>query len=528
MFSCLDTSIVSTALVDISKDLGNDQDATWTILGYLLTYMSFAVCFSKFSDIFGRKHLLAIAWMFFAGFSILCGAATTMTELIIGRALQGIGGSGLYSLAQTCLLEQGPNRPEIVGALVGLTLSISYVLGPLLGGAISQLHWTGIFWINLPFGALAITGIYTLWPEERRGGYDARTAVSKVDFIGNTLLVLGSILLVLALEQGGTTAWKWASPITVWSLVISGISWLLLSIWETYVFYGRGVRVEPIFPLHLAMGRVYCSCLLVTFLTGFIYIALVIKIPERLQIVYHETSLMAGIHLLPMLGSCAFGSTFGGAVSKKKNFTSQTLILGTLFQVLGLGLLYGVHSPNDAIEKQYILGFSAIYGFGIGMCFAACTMIAGIEARNDDLATAQGAVAQARIFGGALGLAACTIIFNHYFQRKLDSGLLKMLKAESITAIHRSPIGITSLEKSHREMALGVYLESFSTQLFTMIIVATVAAILSLLTFRRKPAPIIAAMVGHTKEFSVGVGSSHGGGGDTELESAASVRSLIQ
>ncbi|KAK3953997.1 major facilitator superfamily domain-containing protein, partial [Pseudoneurospora amorphoporcata] len=93
MFSCLDTSIVSTALVSISLDLGDAQDAPWTILGYLLTYMSFAVGFSKLSDIYGRRNLLAIAWVFFSGFSVWCALAGSMKQLIAARALQGIGGS---------------------------------------------------------------------------------------------------------------------------------------------------------------------------------------------------------------------------------------------------------------------------------------------------------------------------------------------------------------------------------------------------------------------------------------------------
>jgi len=112
--------------------------------------IGFAVGFSKLSDLYGRKHLLATAWLFFAGFSIWCALATEMNHLIIARALQGIGGSGLYSLAQVCLLEQGPSRPEIQGAMVGATLSISYILGPLLGGGISASAWTwrGIFWLK--------------------------------------------------------------------------------------------------------------------------------------------------------------------------------------------------------------------------------------------------------------------------------------------------------------------------------------------------------------------------------------------
>ena len=183
MFSCLDTSIVSTALVSLSIEFENYEDAPWVILGYLLTYMSASnvllrlsrrltesrLCHWLFqaqrrvrteeSPRGGLGHLL---WLFhmvcaFAlhGSTVCCQvprntnpALTDALRRIAARSLQGIGGSGLYSLAQVCLVEQGPNRPEIVGALVGITLSISYILGPLLGGAISEWTWRGIFWIK--------------------------------------------------------------------------------------------------------------------------------------------------------------------------------------------------------------------------------------------------------------------------------------------------------------------------------------------------------------------------------------------
>ncbi|KAK0633154.1 major facilitator superfamily domain-containing protein, partial [Immersiella caudata] len=93
MFSCLDTSIVSTSMVTISLEFGNYQDTPWVILGYLLTYMSFAVGFSKLSDVYGRKNLLAVAWVLFSGFSIWCAMAGSMWQLIAARSLQGIGGS---------------------------------------------------------------------------------------------------------------------------------------------------------------------------------------------------------------------------------------------------------------------------------------------------------------------------------------------------------------------------------------------------------------------------------------------------
>ncbi|KAK1758614.1 putative multidrug resistance protein [Echria macrotheca] len=523
MFSCLDTSIVSTALVSMSNDFGNYQDAPWVILGYLLTYMSFAVGFSKMSDVYGRKNLLAIAWLTFSGFSVWCALAGSMWQLIAARSLQGIGGAGLYSLAQVCLVEQGPDRPEIVGALVGITLSISYILGPLLGGAIAEWTWRGIFWINLPFSFLAVAGIYLLWPDERRNRYDTRTGLSKIDFLGNLLLVVASILLVFAIQEGASFVWKWSSPVIIWSLVISGLCWFLLCIWESYLFYGRSQKIQPIFPLRLAMGRVYLSSLIVTLLTGFIYIALVIKIPERLQISYGDNALLAGVHLLPMLGSCAFGSFLGGAISKKKNLTSQTMVVGGCLQVLGAGLVYGFTRHDESVH--YLLGFTALYGLGVGLSFAASTIIAAIEARHDDLAAAQGAVAQSRVFGGALGLAICTVIFNQKLQRLLGSGGDSGIDQHDLDQIHRSPMAVFGLvgQDSLRQQVEQVYLDAFNDQMLMMTIIAAVSLVVSLGTYKADPAPVADALVYH-KELA----ATSSRGGDTELESSSSIRSLVR
>jgi hypothetical protein len=110
---------------------------------------------------------------------------------------------------------------------------------------------------SLPFSLIAITGIYTLWPDERRNKYDTKTGLSKIDFVGNLLLVIASILLIFSIQEGASFVWKWSSPIIIWSMVISGACWFLLFVWETYLFYGSSQKVEPIFPLRLAVGRVY-------------------------------------------------------------------------------------------------------------------------------------------------------------------------------------------------------------------------------------------------------------------------------
>jgi hypothetical protein len=117
---------------------------------------------------------------------------------------------------------------------------------------------------SIPFGALAVLGIYALWPEERRNKYDATTALAKMDFLGNLLLAAASILLVFGMQEAGSLVWSWSSPMIVCSLATAGVCWVLLVAWEYYLFRqpSSSQRIEPIFPVHLVRDRVYLSCLL--------------------------------------------------------------------------------------------------------------------------------------------------------------------------------------------------------------------------------------------------------------------------
>ncbi|KAK4178879.1 putative multidrug resistance protein [Triangularia setosa] len=552
MFSCLDTSIVSTALFRIASEFSNTQDTPWTILSYLLTYMSFAVGFSKLSDIYGRKAILLTAWVLFTLGSVWCGWAGSMPQLIAGRAVQGVGGSGLYSLAQVCLVEQGPARPEVVGGLVGITLSVSFVLGPIMGGGISDAwKWRGVFWVNIPFGVMAIVGILFLWPRETVASLDRKDQyqqqqqpstkmggfwhkLGKVDFVGNTLLALGSILLVFALQEAGSFVWKWDSPVIIWSLAISVVCFGLFGAWEWYL-YGGGeggkVKIEGIFPVGLVKGRVYACVLVNTLLSGFIYIALVIKVPERLQIVYGDTALLAGVHLLPMLGSCALGSFLGGLVSKKKDLTCHTLILGGLLQTLGLGLMVGSDcAQQNHLTMGQLLGFTGVYGLGVGLSFASATIIAAVEAQNDDLATAQGAVAQARVFGGALGLAVCGILLNRRLEETFRG---RWEDGSKVDALHRSLYVVMMWPEEERRQVVRVYTEAFRGQLWGFLAVSIAALVVSLGTWRGIRASagegggertVVEVMEGHKERRQRGLRKERG----VELESASSVRSLMR
>jgi hypothetical protein len=221
-----------------------------------------------------------------------------------------------------------------------------------------------------------------------------------------------------------------------------------------------------------------------------------------------------------MLGACAFGSFLGGALSKQANLTSQTVIAGSLFQVVGLALALGF---SNHLGLPLLLGFTAIYGLGVGLSFAACTMIAAIEAQSDDLAAAQGAVAQARVFGGALGLAVCTIVFNEKLRLSLGPGSGSGLGEQELSQIHRSLMAVLALPDGLRLEVIGVYVDAFRDQMLVMVVVAIAALVLSVGTYKSRPSHVVGVMVQH-KELA---GRSNGRR-DVELSSVSSVRSLVR
>ncbi|KAI0522303.1 major facilitator superfamily domain-containing protein [Xylaria bambusicola] len=485
LFSSLDASIVSTSLVTISIDLQDFLNAPWVVLAYLLAYLGLAIGFAKLSDIYGRRDTLCAAWILFAGFSIGCALAQTMPQLIICRVFQGMGGSGLYSLAQIALFEVGPaHKPSLMGAMIGLTLAISYVLGPILGGVISSTAtWRWVFWINVPFGVVLVAGLYLAWPTgigRQRRGIDA---IRRIDFLGNILIIAACALLVFALQEAGAYTFAWNHPVIILALIVSVLSWLGFVAWEIHLSSRNNTRIEPILPLRLVC-RVYSACVVCTFCTGFTYLAILVILPERFQIVNGDNALYSGIHLLPMLGATALGAFCAGAVSRRRNNTSWTLLAAHCLQLLGAGLMLMLRDITTEIKAQYI--FQLLLGLGIGLSLGAATIMASVQSSQADLAVAQGIVAQARVFGGSIGIALCSIILNtrvaHSLSGKIDPADLE--------AIHHSPTIAPWLPSELRREVKMVYAEAFTDDIKLLMGIIVVGIITSCFTHQRHPPPM--------------------------------------
>lgn len=227
-----------------------------------------------------------------------------------------------------------------------------------------------------------------------------------------------------------------------------------------------------------------------TLFTGFSYLAIIIILPERFQIVNNDNALMAGIHLLPMLGACAFGSFMAGAASAKKNNTAITLIVASCLQLVGVGLLTTLADVTTNIQPQY--GYQAIFGFGVGLSFGAATILTSVQSQPADLAVAQGAIAQARVLGGAIGIAACSIIFNS----EVDTQLKGRISPADLATLRQSPTINDMLQPALQSLVREVYAGAFTANIRIMICMSAVALVASVFTFEIRPPPMPSAKHG--------------------------------
>lgn len=362
-------------------------------------------------------------------------------------------------------------------------------------------------------------------------------AIRKVDIVGNVLIICATTLMVFALQEAGTFTYSWGNPVIVMSLSLASLSWVGFMTWEIFLGVKRHTRVEPLLPLRLIAHRVYLGALVCvtlsprirveadfnrcTLLTGFTYLSLLIIIPERFQIVNGENALWSGIHLLPMLGATAFGSFLAGALSSKRNNTSITLIASSCLQLIGVGLLTTLSNVTTEIKAQY--GYQVILGLGIGLSLGAATILTSVQAKPMELAVAQGAVAQARVFGGAIGIAVCSIVFN----TKVAS-LADFMDPNDLEALHRSPTITSYLPTEHRERVRSIYASAFTADIIVMIGTCAAAVLCSLLTFERNPPPMPKSPPSSSstasQQTSKDVVMGSGGQSETELDELMNVR----
>ncbi|KAI8958927.1 major facilitator superfamily transporter [Daldinia sp. FL1419] len=477
MLSFLDTSIIATSMFSIGADFGDLALINWVALAYSMVYLGCASFLARISDIIGRRNAFTASYFIFITFSIACGFTQSLSQLIACRALQGLGGGGLYSIAMVILPEVAPMKVKrFIGGLIGIVLATSGLLGPTIGGALSEYTtWRWIFWINGPIGAVSMLLFYLAWPAPQHLPHFVSKSWKGLDYVGSLLLIAATALVVFPFQNATVTGGQWSKPIFIVPLLFGIISWLGLFLWSGFIDRYLGDVINAALPMRLLRDRVYTATVLNTLFLGFPYMLVVYAFPLRLQVVNDKSVMMAGVMLLPMLGSSAVGSFAAGVINGKKNRIFETVFIATCLVVLGCGLLSTL-SNSPSLEPK-ALGFLVFVGLGFGMAVSTATIVAALHTSVRDHAPAQGLMAQVRVLGGSIGIAASSAILAVKIQGQNEfssPGEASMLES-----------GNTAVLQGQLEATRQAYVDAFTEDMRVCAIVGAVAIFLTFGTFKR-------------------------------------------
>ncbi len=389
--SALEQTIVAPALPAIGRSLGGIDELSWVVTAYLLAVTATTPLFGKLSDIYGRRVVLLWAIGIFIGGSIACALAPTFWMLVFARGLQGIGGGGLLPIAQTIIADllSPQERPVVQGRTSIMFMSAS-ILGPVLGGFFTdQLHWSLIFWINLPLGAVAL-----IMSERALRQLPRNERPHQLDGIGAILMVAAALSLMLALAWGGTH-YPWRSPVIVSLLAGSAILWGL--------FAARLLTArEPFIPLTILRGRVTSTITCAAFFGVGTIIGITIYTPLYCETVLGLSASSSGLALIAFMAGTVVGSLAAARLMVRLVRYMRVPLAALLFAVTALGTL-AADPVDQSIARLVILLF--VLGCGVGPMYPMSTIVMQNAVKPHQLGTATGTLNFFRTLGGAIIVA---------------------------------------------------------------------------------------------------------------------------
>jgi EmrB/QacA subfamily drug resistance transporter len=402
--AALDQTVVSTALPTMVGDLGGLSYLSWVVTAYLLTSTVAGPLYGKFGDLYGRKIVLQVAIAVFLVGSALCGLAQNMVQLIIFRALEGIGGGGLIVITIAVIGDLIPPRERgRYQGFFGAVFGVATIVGPLVGGFfVDHLSWRWIFYINLPTGILAMVVIAAVLPA---GSVRRRHAI---DYTGAILLTAALSAVILFTGLGGTM-FPWGSPIM--------LGLLAAAVAATLAFIAVELRAhEPILPMNLFANRNFAVASGVGLIVGLSLFGAVTFLPIYLQVVKGVSPTTSGLLLMPMMLGMLATSVISGRIISRFGRYKLFPILGTATMTFGLAALSLL-----AIEsRDWQTAIDALWlGLGMGMVMQVLIIAVQNSVDYEHLGVATSGTMLFRSLGGALGVALCGAIFANRLHAQL-------------------------------------------------------------------------------------------------------------
>lgn len=406
LLSSLDQTIVATAMPKIVQELHGLAHLSWVFTAYLLASTITVPISGKLSDIYGRKIFYTVSIIIFLLGSMLSGLSQNMSQLILFRALQGIGGGAIMANSFTIIgdLFSPSERGKWQGMLGGV-FGLASVVGPMLGGWLTDnVSWRWTFFINMPVGVLALGLIFFLMP---------KIALSiknrPIDYSGAITLTVGLATLLLGFVWGGNQ-YAWDSAQIIGLFLLSIVSFVIFGIIEQKA-------KEPILPLNLFKNPIFSVSMLIIFLLGLGMFGAILYVPLFTQIVLGISATNSGTILTPLMLGLIFASVISGQVISRTGKYKFLTILGLAIISTALFLLSTMSSATTQLE---LIIKTVFMGIGLGIAMPVFTIVVQNAFDHSKLGVVTASTQLFRAIGGTIGVAIMGGILNSSLSSKLS------------------------------------------------------------------------------------------------------------
>ncbi|KAK2016427.1 MFS general substrate transporter [Colletotrichum eremochloae] len=468
----LDMTIVATAIPKITDDFHGLSDVSWYSSAFFMTTAGFQSTWGKAYKYFPIKITFLISIGIFELGSLLCGAAPASSILVIGRAVTGVGGAGIGSGCYTLIgfSVQPSKRPMLTG-LVGTSYGIASVLGPLLGGVLSnKASWRWCFYINLPIGAVSIGAILYFFktpvaamPQEA----SLKEKIMQMDPLG-TVIIMGAVIsLILAFQKGGQTD-PWSAPTVIGLIVSSVVLAIIFVVWET--FQGERATIVP----RLFQQRTVFFCFMfLIFLAGGYY-TVIYNLPQYFQAVGGTSPIESGVRNLPFIIAVSVASIAAGSFVSSTGIAVPLMPIGAIIATVAGALFCTL---DIGTEPAKWISYQLLAGIGFGMCIQLPMIVCQSSVDISDLASITAIMMFSQAIGAAVVVSGAQTAFANILIQRVQTSAPDVSPEALVT------VGSGQLRKAFRPDQIPVILVAYMNGItITFIVVAGAGALAFILS----------------------------------------------
>jgi MFS family permease len=481
----LDATIVAAIQPIIVTEYDALEKLAWISIGFLLAATATNMVWGRIYTQFNSKWLyIGNVFLFEVG-SAICGAAPSINVMILGRAICGVSGAGLYVGVMTLIAVTTTmaERPLYISA-TGVTWGLGIVLGPVVGGAFSQsaAGWRWSFYINLVIGGVCAPAWLILLPsKDPRPGVPYKQRFAEMDYLGAGLMTAGLTAFVLAINWGGVT-YPWNSGPVIGTFVTSGIMFVLLGIQQVWAI--STTTTKRFLPIQLFRSRTVLILFSCTAASGAAAFVPIYFIPLFFQFTRNDGALDAGVRLLPLIIIMVVIILANGALMARFGYYMPWYLVGGLLTVAGSALMFTV---DQSTSTSQIYGYTVLIGFGVGMYLQASFSVAQAVVKTEDIPPSVGFLTLAQFLGITMALAIANCVFLNQSTANITKILPEMSTDDVRAAIEGAASNfVKSLSPEQQIRVLGAIVDAISRCYALVIAAGALVAALSLLLKREK------------------------------------------